>query len=266
MITVNGIAKAKGGLYQVKFSNQEKLVVSEDQLVRHRLLKGMTLEEDEFAEIKKSTCYDLGLQEAYRYISYQLRSEKEVGQFLKDKEIPYEASQKIINQLKELHLVDDLVFAESYVRTQMRLSDKGPRNLKQQLNKKGIAEEITLTALSLYQDEDQGAVALRTAEKALRKIHGKSFKETQQKIRQTLMQKGFEQTTIDWVMGELSLEKETAAETEALTREGDKVWRRHQRKPLRERKQKVKQSLYQKGFDLDAIQQYLEIKEVEDEE
>lgn len=265
MITVTGIAKAKGGLFQVKFSNQEKLVVSEDQLVRHRLLKGMELTEAEFEEIKKSTRYDLGLQEAYRYISYQLRSEKEVRQFLRDKEIPYEDSNKIIKQLKELRLVDDLVFAESYVRTQMRLSDKGPRNLKQQLNKKGINEETVLAALELYGKEVQGEVALRTAEKALRKIHGKSFKETQQKIRQTLMQKGFESDSIDWVMGELALEKKAEIENAALTREGDKIWRRHQRKPLRERKQKVKQSLYQKGFDLDTIQQYIEIKEAEDE-
>ncbi len=266
MLKVAGIAKDKGGLFIVKFSNREKLRVSEDQLVKYRLLKGMELTEEELAELKRSSTYDLGLQEAYRYVSYQLRTEKEMRRFLKDKEIPNDDIGKILQHLKELHLMDDLVFAESFVRTQMRLSDKGPRNLKQQLLQKGITEELIQQALTLYDKKEQAEVACKTAAKALKKIHGKSFKETQQKIRQTLMQKGFDSETIDNAIADLGVEKEAEAEAEALAKEGDKLWRRHQRKPLRERKQKVKQSLYQKGFELATIQIYLENKEIEDDE
>lgn len=265
-ITVTGIAKDKGGLFVVKFSNQERLRVSEDQLVKYRLLKGLELTETELEELKKSSTYDLGLQEAYRYVSYQLRTEKELRRFLKDKEIPPEDVRRILQHLKELHLMDDLVFAESYVRTQLRLSDKGPRNLKQQLLQKGVSEDLIQQALGLYSQEDQQEVALKTAMKAQKKIHGKSFKETQQKIRQTLLQKGFDGEVIDAAFAELRIEKEADSEAAALAKEGDKLWRRHQRKPPRERRQKVKQSLYQKGFDLDAIQIYIENKETEDDE
>ncbi len=62
------------------------------------------------------------------YLSYQLRSEKEIRTYLKEKEILQEDRNKIVARLKELDLVDDLVYGESYVRTNIRLSDKGPKN------------------------------------------------------------------------------------------------------------------------------------------
>ena len=70
------------------------------------------------------------------YLSYQLRSEKEIRTYLKEKEILQEDRNKIVARLKELDLVDDLVYGESYVRTNMRLSDKGPKKLAQQMQQK----------------------------------------------------------------------------------------------------------------------------------
>lgn len=264
MLTITGLAKEKN-LFKVTFSNHETLLVSEDQLVRHRLLKGQEISEAELQELKDSSRFDLGLQESYRYISYQLRSEKEVDQFLKEHELPLKDRKKVIERLKELNLVNDKIYAESYVRTQMRLSGKGPGAIRQQLLKKGIKGGTAEDALALYEEKEQLAVALHTGEKALRRIHGKSFKETGQKLRQSLMQKGFGPEEINQVLAELLVEKDQEAENAALEKEADKLWRRHQSKPREKRNQKIKQSLYQKGFDLMAIQQYLDSKEEMDD-
>ena len=87
MNTIIRINKGKGPFYEVATSEGETLRVSEDLLVRFRLLKGKELSEEELKEIKKSAGFDLGLQQAMNYISYQLRSEMEVRTYLKDKEI-----------------------------------------------------------------------------------------------------------------------------------------------------------------------------------
>lgn len=264
MITVVRTTKGKNSFYKVEFSNGEAVRVSEDLLVKYRLFKGAELSAEDYRELQENIHYDSGLQQAMNYISYQLRSEKDVRIYLKDKEIPLEDRHKIIARLKELQLIDDKVYGESYVRTQMRTSDKGPTVIKQQLRQKGLTDDLIEEVIHLYTPEAQFDVAYHVAEKSLRKIHRKSFKETLQKVRTTLMTKGFSSDTIQIVMAELPAEKDEEDEFEALAKEGERLWRRHQSKAKNVRNQKIKQGLYQKGFQMDDIQRFLD-ERVEDE-
>lgn len=253
MLKVINVRKEKGAFYQVSFEDKRELRISEDLLVRHRLLKGTEIDETTFEELKKSAGYDIGLQMAMNYISYQLRTEQEMRSYLKEKKINTEDSQKIIQRLKELQLIDDVVYGQSYIRTQLRLSDKGPQALMQQLRKKGVKEDVIQEVMILYTNEQQIEIGLRTANKMLRTIRGKSHRETLQKLRMKLMQKGFSNDVISIVMEEIPNEKDDEEEWEALQREGTKLVRRH-----RTDKQKIKQKLYQKGFDFDLIQRFID--------
>ncbi|GEK36392.1 recombination regulator RecX [Enterococcus thailandicus] len=263
MITVTRISKGKGPFYQVDLSVGEPLRVSEDVLIRYRLLKGRELDEELIKEIKKSSGEDFGFQQALNYLSYQLRSEKEIRTYLKEKEIVQEDRNKIVARLKELDLINDLVYGESYVRTQMRLSDKGPRKLSQQLQQKGLKPEIIEQALSQYLFEDQVEVASIAAQKAYKKNHGKSQKELLRKIQQNLMTKGFNSEVIQQAIAQLPQEVDEEAEYELLVSQGEKLWRKNARFDLTKRRMKVKQSLYQKGFNLELIQRFISEKEAE---
>lgn len=149
MNTIIRINKGKGPFYEVATSEGETLRVSEDLLVRFRLLKGKELSEEELKEIKKSAGFDLGLQQAMNYISYQLRSEMEVRTYLKDKEIEKQDRDLVVERLKELNLIDDKNYGESYIRTQVRMSDKGPVVISQQLRKKGLKDPVIQEVLPL---------------------------------------------------------------------------------------------------------------------
>lgn len=265
MLTVVKISQGRGPYYQVEFSNGDKLRLSEDTVVRHRLLKGQELDEKTLDEIKQESKEDLGFQLVLNYLSYQLRTEKEIRTYLKDKEIEGSDRQKIVARLKEMNLVNDLVYGESYVRTQMRLGDKGPRVLQQKLKQKGLKDEDIQQALYLYESEEQFQVALHTAQKALRKFHHSSQREVQQKIQQLLMTKGFNSDTSKNVLAEIDFSDIQEQESDALTLQGDKLWRKNQRFEPAKRKQKVKQSLYQKGFQFDQIDAFIRGKEAEDE-
>ena len=85
-----------------------------------------------------------------------------------------------------------------------------------------------------------------------------------QKLSLHLMQKGFRQPVIQLILDELPTDRGDEEENAALQKEGQRLLRRHQRLPLNKRKMKIKQGLYQKGFALDAIQQFLD-EEVMDE-
>ncbi|MFK4565920.1 recombination regulator RecX [Enterococcus sp. UD-01] len=266
METITKITKDKGQFYLVWLSSGEKLRVSEDTLVHQRLLKGQELSTEMIEKIKQAGSYDVGLQLALNYLSYQLRTKKEIFTYLKEKEILPEDRKKIVARLEEMTLLDDKTYSESYVRTLIRTSDKGPKTIEQQLKQKGVSEEDIQYGLTFYKLDDQLEVAKATAAKAMKRYRTKSFKEALQKVQLHLMQKGFNREVIDLVFEELSFEKDEEQELEVIKKEGDKLWERHRRLEPAKRFMKVKQSLYQKRFDLDLIQQYLSEKELEDEE
>ncbi|TLG80967.1 recombination regulator RecX [Vagococcus zengguangii] len=266
MITIKNVLKEKGPGYTISLSNGEMLLVSEDILVRYRLLKNQEVTQDLIDEIKKAGQQDLGYQMSLNYLSYQLRTEKEVRDYLKDKEINRQDIDRIIERLKEVKLVDDQVYAESYVRTQMRLSDKGPAVLKQKLTQKGIKAPVADAALNLYTFEVQQAVATKLAEKTIRKNQHKTFQTQKQKLQQTLMTKGFDKEVSRAVLANITLEKDVEQEASLLDKEGDKLWRKNSRFEPFDRKQKTMQGLMRKGFEYELIKQYVAQKELTDED
>ncbi len=72
MTTITRISKDKGEFYLLWLSSGEKLRVSEDILVRQRLLKGQELSDTLIEEIKKASSYDVGLQMAMNYFKLSI--------------------------------------------------------------------------------------------------------------------------------------------------------------------------------------------------
>jgi len=100
----------------------------------------------------------------------------------------------------------------------------------------------------------------------MKRYRTKSFKDALQKTRLHLMQKGFTNEIIDLALESLAFEKDEEQEQQALDKEGERLWRANQRFDFSKKVQKVKQSLFQKGFDYDLIQQFISEKEVEHDE
>lgn len=261
MDCISMISKYKQNEYQIKFTSGEQWTVSEDFLVKNQLYKGKELSLEEVNSLKQFTQLDRGYQLSLHYLSYQLRTTKEIRDYLKKKEIDSVYHKTIIQKLIDLHLIDDLEYAKSYVRTMMRTSDKGPIVLGQKLKTKGITDYDIQESLSLFDEESQLQVAIKTAQKLVNKYRTKNFHETKQKIYLSLQTKGFSTSIIQEAMMELQLEKDHNQEYELLVKQGDKIWRKHQKLSFSERKMKVKQNLFQKGYDYDLIQQYITEKE-----
>lgn len=152
------------------------------------------------------------LERIYRLISLRQRSEKEIRDYfkiknlkakIKDKELYSElVVETTIQKLKELRLVDDEQFARSWVESRSR--KKGMRVIRQELFQKGISREIIEKVYS-----EQGTVdsELETAEKLLEKklriwkdLEPQKFK---QKAYDFLMRRGFEYEVVKDVVEKL---------------------------------------------------------------
>ncbi|CAI55779.1 Putative regulatory protein, RecX family [Latilactobacillus sakei subsp. sakei 23K] len=253
------------GRYNIFIDEQFAFGVTESVLIKFRLAKGLEIDSSLQRDIQKEDDNAKAYQLALNYLSHQLRTEKELTQYLRDHEITPEGIETSLTKLRELHYLDDQDYADSYVRTVINTSDKGPKVVRQKLIQKGVSANHIDQALTLYTDEEQVTVGLATAQKLAKKYRHSSFFEQQQKIKQGLMQKGFGGDNLSRIIDELALEEDSDSEADALAALGEKKWRRYRLLEPRERRMKMQQALYRKGFNIDAINRFIDDQEVSDD-
>ena len=71
---VERVVQLKNNFYDVYFSDQSKLKVHEESLVKYELLPGRIISKDMLDDIKTSIEFDRAYIKAIQYISYKIRS------------------------------------------------------------------------------------------------------------------------------------------------------------------------------------------------
>jgi len=232
--------------------------VSEDTLVRFGLAKGKELTNEDIQQLQCDDGVSKGLQRAFNFLSYRLRSIKEVENYLRDKELSEEIIQEVIVRLKALNYLDDLKFAQAFVRNEMNISRKGPIVIQGDLTAKGVTVAIQEIALLEYPEDVQLANALIHGEKVFAK-QKTSLRMTEQKVMQTLMRKGFPRGIIMQVLQEIKIEDESD-EWQNLCVEGEKLHRKYEHLTGFVYKQKMTMALYRKGYSSELINHFIQLK------
>src|SRR5699024_4017148 len=153
---------------------------------------------------------------AINFLSYRMRTEKEIHDYLVQEEIDEEQVNQILKKLTAEGLIDDKQFADAFVRTRLHTSSKGPMLIRQELLQKGVAEAIADEAIAVYTLDIQFEKAMKLAEKKLSSSGKKSFRQQVQQLQGSLMQKGFSGDVVQAVVAELQDQKDDDAEWEAL--------------------------------------------------
>ncbi|WP_208559639.1 recombination regulator RecX [Marinilactibacillus kalidii] len=259
-------AQKRQGRYNIFIDEKYAFPVDEELIIRHMLHKGMVVTKEFQETLEEEDVSRKAFQRALNYLSYGMRSEKEVRDDLIEKE--FEAYiDEVVEKLKDQRFIDDLEYAKSYVRTSANLNRKGPKVIMNELNRKGIDKLQTEEAMEEYSYEDQFDNAFNLAEKAWKKANQKSQREAIQKTKQFLLQKGYDMDIIQAVITELDTEKSEDEEYDSLVIQGERAWKRYAHKASGyELIRKTKTSLFQKGYPSDLIQRFIEQKEEEDEE
>lgn len=243
------------------YNGQEEYGFSmdEDMLIKHRLQKGMELDEAMITTLKKQDDLHKSYTLAINYLSYRMRTKKEIYDYLVKKEVDEEQISTIMEHLEQEKLVNDQQFAENFVQTRIHTTSKGPRMVEQELKEKGVNTTVAEQAITSYTYEMQFDKAYHNAQKKLNQRSKHSFRQQMQKLQGHLMQKGFEQAVIKDVLAEMADQKDDEAEWEALLNQGDKVLRKYKQKwSGYTLTNKVKEALYRKGFTIEQINQFLE--------
>lgn len=230
--------------------------VDEDVLIKFQLKKGLELDEFSILEIHYQDDIRRAYNLAVSYLAGRMRSEQEIRIYLAKKETDQPVIQEVIHKLMDQKYIDDLEFANAYVRTQINTTDKGPDLIRGELKQKGIKTSLADIALSEYSEENQQERAVKLAEKVMERNSRDSYKMIKQKIENLLIRKGYPYSVINRAVNELD-DNSKSEELEAIRFQGEKLHRKYSRYSGFEYEQKMKQALYRKGFTIEAIETFL---------
>lgn len=137
--------------------------------------------------------YNLSL----RYLSYRPRSEKEVIDYLKEKQrkapnLTDEDIQKIIKKLQEYKFINDENFAKFWVEQRTKFKRKPVRVIEYELSQKGISRDIVEEILAEFDIKDLDLEnAKKLAEKKLDFYRSLDPDKRREKVMGFLLRRGF---------------------------------------------------------------------------
>ncbi|MBY0121858.1 recombination regulator RecX [Bacillus sp. S/N-304-OC-R1] len=250
--------------YNIFLDEKYAFSIDEDVLIKHGLKKGVELDEFAILEIGYQDDIRKAYNTAIQYLSRRMRSEKEVRQYLSGKEVNEIVIQEVIHKLNEYKFLNDQEFAIAFVRTLMNTTDKGSGIIRGELREKGISEDIIDKAMKEFPFEREFEAALKICAKFVEKNTRDSSRITKQKLEQTLFRKGYSNEIIRAAIAETEMDKGEDLEMSALRTHAEKAHRKYSHLSGFEYRQKMKQTLYRKGFSIELIEQILdELKEEE---
>ncbi|MGG3467743.1 recombination regulator RecX [Neobacillus pocheonensis] len=236
--------------------------VDSDVLIKFQLKKGIEIDDFSFMEIQFQDDIRKAYNLAINYLSWRMRSAKEIIDYLNQKEVEEPVIEEVVHKLTSQKYINDEDYAFAFVRTQANTTDKGPDLIKLELKERGIEEGLRLKALGEYSLELQIEKATKMSEKFFQKNSKDSLKIQKQKLEQLLLRKGYPFEVINIAVNETDANKEDDAEMEAIRFQGEKAHRKYSKYSGFEYEQKMKQALYRKGFTMELIERFLaEIEE-----
>ncbi|WP_062197017.1 recombination regulator RecX [Massilibacterium senegalense] len=237
--------------------------IDSDLFIRFRLQKGMEIDHTKLMEIVREKEKKRAIGLALSYLSYRMRSEHELIEYLKRKELDYSTIVGCIDTLKSYHYINDEEFSNQYVQSKMNTQLKGPLLIKRELEEKGVSSTIISSSLSRMSFESQVSRLISYIEKKQEVLGNTSLKEKKQKIYQQLYRKGFSRDVIQTAFAQAKWEYSDQAEHSALQYHGEKALYKYRKYTGYEKKMRVKQYLVRKGFTFEQIDTFLQNNEDE---
>lgn len=161
-----------------------------ENFMKLQLKVNQELTQDEISEIIKKAEFQKCLDKTINFAMVRPRSIKEVKDYFRRKEVDTSLHQNIIDKLIKLELVDDLKFAEWWVRQRLEFKHKSKKDITFELRQKGIDSNLIKNVLD-HSEIDEVKIAKELIAKKLYKWQKYDEKTRKQKMSQYLAGKGF---------------------------------------------------------------------------
>ena len=236
-------SKGKSNQYKVTIDDVD-YTIYDDVIIKF----GLLLKKDISASVLKDILkYNDELDSYYlsiKYITKKLRSEKEIYEYLKKKDISENVINDTIARLKENKFLDDELYLKAYINDQINLSNNGPRKIAKNLLTLGLDETYINNALSNIDASIWEEKIDKYVSKKVNTNHNSSVILLKMKIINDLVNLGYDKEIIMPIINNYEID-----DHEVYKHEYEKAKRQLEKKyEGYELERKIREKLYRKGF------------------
>ena len=134
---INKFIKDKNNKYKIIIDDEEYKLY-EDTIIDYNLLTKKDITQKELNDILVADSKLTAYYDSIKYINIRIRSEKEIREYLKKKDISNDVIDKTVNLLYENNFLNEELYLKSYINDKINLSSDGPLKIKRDLINLGL--------------------------------------------------------------------------------------------------------------------------------
>ena len=244
--------KKTSNKYKIELENNEKITTYDDVILKNNILYKKEIDKELIKKIEEENIYYDAYNKVVKYINKKLRIESEIKKYLKQLEIDKNLEEKIIEKLKQTKLINDELYAHAYIHDKITLTNDGPNKIKKELLQQ-IEEKIIDDELEKIDYEEIHSKIEKIIEKKIKNNTKYSENMLKQKIINEMIIMGYDKNKINE-----TLDNKILNNTNIIKKEYIKIYNKLKQKYSGEELNfKIKQKLYQKGFNLEEINEII---------
>ena len=180
------------GRFNIYLNGKYAFAVSAESFVKANLNINQEISSDTVEKLIKDDEFGKTFDNSLKFISFRPRSEKELQNWFKRKEVGEETQKLVIKKLKHLGFLNDEEFAKWWIEQRTTFHPSGQRLIKMELKQKGISDEI-IEGIMNNESRIMGEkeLAKKVLEKKLPRLKNYKRQELRKKLQNLLAQRGF---------------------------------------------------------------------------
>ena len=226
--------------------NNEEYTLYEDVILKYDLLIKDVNEKDLAKFLEENKRFE-AYYVALKYIKTKLRTRKEIEEYLSKKDYNDFDIDYAVARLEQEKYIDERVYAKSYILDAINLKNIGPNKIVMELTNLGIDKNIVLDELSIFTNYIEEEKVYKYIEKSIKNNHNKSSYILKNKIKQNLINLGYNPNIINKYLNEYNIDDNKIYQKE-LEKVKSKLSKKYTGKEL---EYKIKQNMYRKGFKVE---------------
>ena len=239
--------KRPNGLYTIYLDNFNSYDFYEEIILKYELLITKTIEEDDLNRIIKDNNNYESYYEALKVLKRTIKTKEEIKRLLTDKKYNKENISFTITTLEKQGYINDKNYSKSYVHNSIITTNKGPKKIALELEKKGVEPSDYSEALEEYNTSLEKEKIEKLISKKIKANHNKSAKVLKQKLQVDLINNGFSKDIIKEVLNSLNIEENNDIMKKEYQKYYNKLSKKYKGKEL---EYKLKQKMYSLGFNI----------------
>ncbi|MDF2700333.1 MAG: recX [Haloplasmataceae bacterium] len=254
---IEKIIKLKNGIYEILIiddkNGEKKFKLTEDVLIKHNLYSNKVITAHDLALFNELVNYSKIYSSTLNFISFKMRSEKEVIEYLTEKHSSEKQITEMIEKLKKLNYINDQIYSDAYVIYQFDSNKKGVKVIQDELLKKGIELPFINKSLDYIKPEMVINNINQLINYYLKVSKNKTIRKLKENLLRNLIVKGYEYEDIVTCINNFSFEEYHDDES-IILKEVNKVYSKYQKKyQSHELRNKVIKALLTKGYEYEDI-------------